>query len=152
MTEEESTVSRKFCSWVSANRSDASRRRALRWMQLCVTGFVSIVIVVVMWCDWSSPLPATYLGSERSYPPAMNTTHINGKPMERVVTNYTNNIFFTVKTSMKNYRKRLTLLMLTWFQVVDKNKVCSAPGLAMCHALCTIAMYPLNVSIYIPAT
>ena len=121
-------------------------------MQLCVTGFVSIVIVVVMWCDWSSPLPATYLGSERSYPPAMNTTHINGKPMERVVTNYTNNIFFTVKTSMKNYRKRLTLLMLTWFQVVDKNKVCSAPGLAMCHALCTIAIYPLNVSIYIPAT
>ena len=56
----------------------------------------------------------------------MNSTHIDGKPMEKVIVNYTDNMFFTVKTSVKNYRKRLSLLMLTWFQVVDKNKVISS--------------------------
>ena len=53
----------------------------------------------------------------------LNATHINGVLMEPVNANYTRNIYFTVKTTHKYYRKRLLPLMLTWLQVVDKNKV-----------------------------
>ena len=53
----------------------------------------------------------------------MNATHIYGVLMEPVNANYTRNIYFTVKTTHKYYRKRLFPLMLTWLQVVDKNKV-----------------------------
>ena len=55
--------------------------------------------------------------------PGMNTTHINGILMEPVNTNYTKNIYFTVKITHKYYIKRLFPIMLTWLQVVDKNKV-----------------------------
>ena len=53
----------------------------------------------------------------------MNATHICGILMESVNVNYTRNIYFTVKTTHKYYTNRLLLLMLTWLQTVDKNKV-----------------------------
>jgi len=122
MMEEYLTVSRTF----NSNRHGTSKGRALRWIQLCVTGFVCVAMVAVMLCDWHPLVLPAYPINERSHPPSMNSTHIDGKPMEKVIVNYTDNMFFTVKTSVKNYRKRLSLLMLTWFQVVDKNKVISS--------------------------
>ena len=53
----------------------------------------------------------------------MNATHICGILMEPVDVNYTRNIYFTVKTTHKYYTNRLLLLMLTWLQAVDKDKV-----------------------------
>ena len=55
--------------------------------------------------------------------PEINATHINGTLMEPVNVNYTRNIYFSVKTTHKYYTERLFLLMLTWLQTVDKNKV-----------------------------
>ena len=48
---------------------------------------------------------------------------IMGKPLEKVDVDYKRNIHFSVKTSVKNYRTRLSLLLLTWFQAVDKDQV-----------------------------
>ena len=45
------------------------------------------------------------------------------KPLEKVHEDYTRNIHFSVKTSVKNYRTRLSLLLLTWFQVVEKDQL-----------------------------
>ena len=45
------------------------------------------------------------------------------KPLEKVHVDYTRNIHFSVKTSVKNYRTRLSLLLLTWFQAVEKDQV-----------------------------
>ena len=53
----------------------------------------------------------------------INATHICGILMEPVNINYTRNIYFTVKTTYKYYTNRLLLLMLTWLQTVDKDKV-----------------------------
>ena len=53
----------------------------------------------------------------------INITHINGILMEPVNVNYSRNIYFTVKTTHKYYTDRLLLIMLTWLQTVDKNKV-----------------------------
>ena len=55
--------------------------------------------------------------------PGMNATHINGILMEPVNVNYARNIYFTIKTTHKYYTNRLFPLMLTWLQVLDKNKV-----------------------------
>ena len=49
--------------------------------------------------------------------------NIMGKPLEKVNVDYKRNIHFSVKTSVKNYRTRLSLLMLTWFQAVEKDQV-----------------------------
>ena len=49
---------------------------------------------------------------------------VMGKPLEKVTLDYKKNIFFSVKTTAKNYRTRLSLLLLTWFQAVDKDQVC----------------------------
>ena len=48
---------------------------------------------------------------------------VMGKPLEKVNVDYTRNIHFSVKTSVKNYRTRLSLLLLTWFQAVEKDQV-----------------------------
>ena len=48
---------------------------------------------------------------------------VMGKPLEKVNVDYTRNIHFSVKTSVKNYRTRLSLLLLTWFQTVEKDQV-----------------------------
>ena len=50
-------------------------------------------------------------------------TKVMGKPLEKVNVNYTRNIHFSVKTSFKNYRTRLSLLLVTWFQAVEKDQV-----------------------------
>ena len=55
--------------------------------------------------------------------PGMNATHINGILMEPVNVDYTRNIYFSIKTTHRYYTERLFLIMLTWLQVVDKNKV-----------------------------
>ena len=55
--------------------------------------------------------------------PGMNATHIKGILMESIYVNYTRNIYFSVKTTYKNFDRRLFPLMLTWLQLVDKNKV-----------------------------
>lgn len=48
---------------------------------------------------------------------------IMGKLLEKVNVDYKKNIHFSVKTSVKNYRTRLSLLLLTWFQAVEKDQV-----------------------------
>jgi len=51
-----------------------------------------------------------------------NNQSVNDKPMEYAYD--INNIYFSVKTTESNYKERLGLLMMTWFQVVN-NKVSS---------------------------
>ena len=53
----------------------------------------------------------------------INFTDINRMLIEPIHVSYNRNIYFTVKTTNKNYIKRLLPQMLTWYQVVDKNKV-----------------------------
>jgi len=53
----------------------------------------------------------------------MRLDYVMGKPLEKINLDYKKNIFFSVKTSVKNYRTRLSLLLLTWFQTVDKDQV-----------------------------
>jgi len=48
-----------------------------------------------------------------------------GKPLEKVDLEYKRNIHFSVKTSSRNYRVRLSLQLLTWFQAVEKDQVYS---------------------------
>ena len=48
---------------------------------------------------------------------------INGKPLEKVNVKYTHNIYFSVKSSWRNYKGRVFTSMLTWFQVLDKDEV-----------------------------
>ena len=55
--------------------------------------------------------------------PGINTTHVKQILMEPVSATYTRNIYFTVKTTYRYYNSRLFPLLLTWLQVVDKNKV-----------------------------
>jgi len=55
--------------------------------------------------------------------PENTTIEIDGKPLEKVNASYNHNIYFSVRTSGRNYKSRLFLLMLTWFQVIDKDKV-----------------------------
>ena len=55
--------------------------------------------------------------------PVDKRVYVYGKPMECVTTNYTDNIYFAVKTTAKNHRTRLSTLLLTWLQTVNKNKV-----------------------------
>jgi len=50
----------------------------------------------------------------------VTTPQTDGTPMK---INYTNDIYFSVKTSAKNYKDRVMTLMSTWFQTVDRNKV-----------------------------
>ena len=48
--------------------------------------------------------------------------YVVGKPLENINLDY-KNIFFSVRTTAKNYRTRLSLLLLTWFQAVNKDQV-----------------------------
>ena len=61
--------------------------------------------------------------TNKSADPEINATHIKGLLMESIHVNYTRNIYFSVKTTHNNFVKRLFPLMLTWLQLVDKNKV-----------------------------
>ena len=49
--------------------------------------------------------------------------YVVDKPLEKINLDYKKNIFFSVKTTAKNYRTRLSLLLLTWFQAVNKDQV-----------------------------
>ena len=53
----------------------------------------------------------------------MNSTHINGKLLEPVDTEWDENIYFSVKTTAKYFKERLAALMPTWFQVINKRMV-----------------------------
>ena len=50
-----------------------------------------------------------------------------GRPMEEPVTkvSYADNVYFTIKTTETNYKSRLSLLMMTWLELV-KHKVCES--------------------------
>ena len=67
----------------------------------------------------------------------MNATHIDGILMEPVNVQYNRNIYFTVKTTHKYYTIRLFPLLLTWLQVVDKNKV----NVSHCYQLLLACVY-----------
>ena len=51
----------------------------------------------------------------------MNSIYFNDGAYVNV--KYNRNIFFTVKTTARNYQERLSVLMLTWFQTVHKDDV-----------------------------
>ena len=100
-------------------------RRILHGALLLLTGFACGGIIILLVCDWNH-------GEFADTPPPhyLNLTHVRkthrlkGKPLERVMTNnFTDNIYFTVRTSVENYKSRLSLLLLTWFQTVNKSKV-----------------------------
>jgi len=74
--------------------------------------------------------------------PESTTIKINGKPLEKVNAPYNHNIYFSVKTSGKNYQNRLYLLMLTWFQVTDKDKV---KYILLLLILCTATVFQLTI-------
>ena len=52
-----------------------------------------------------------------------DANHINGKLLEPVDVQWDNNIYFSVKTTTKNFKTRLSYLIATWFQVVNKKMV-----------------------------
>ena len=100
-------------------------RRILHGALLLLTGFAFGGIITLLVCDWNH-------GEFADTPPPhhLNLTHVRkthrlkGKSLERVMTNnFTDNIYFTVRTSVENYKSRLSLLLLTWFQTVNKSKV-----------------------------
>ena len=67
--------------------------------------------------------PSVHQQESVQYPPEMNATHIYGLLLEPVNAKYTRNIYFTVKTTHKYYKRRLLSVMLSWLQAVDRNKV-----------------------------
>ena len=94
---------------------------------LCGTLFfiASVGVLMLFTYNWYPILFPVYKG-RLATPPDMNLTHIAGKLMEHVTINgITDNVYFTVRTSVENYRQRLSILLLTWFQTLDKNKVAS---------------------------
>ena len=91
--------------------------RSRRVLVIFVVAVVGIVILLV-----HGRHPNSYM-SEKRTPLDMNSTHIKGLPIEPTAVNITDNIYFTVKTSAMNYKKRLPDVMLTWFQAVNKSKV-----------------------------
>jgi len=107
------------------HRPAAGWKNGLQATLLFLIGVACAVFLILLVHNWYpvlfpvKGLPAT----SRATPPGMNSSHIKGKPMERVAINFTDNVYFTVKTSSRNYRKRLSILMLTWFQTVSKHKV-----------------------------
>jgi len=64
--------------------------------------------------------------------------------LEKVNANYTHNIYFSVKTSGKNYKNRLFPLMLTWFQVIDKDEV--KVDIFILFILCTAIAIQLTIT------
>ncbi|XP_065900965.1 beta-1,3-N-acetylglucosaminyltransferase radical fringe-like isoform X2 [Dysidea avara] len=65
-----------------------------------------------------------YSDSEAGKPDNQTIISVLGRPMEEPVTkvNYADNVYFTIKTTETNYKSRLSLLMMTWLQLV-KHKV-----------------------------
>ena len=66
---------------------------------------------------------AIYQASVPKESKTVQTISALGKPMEEPVqVSFTDNVYFTIKTTERNYKSRLSLLMMTWLQLV-KHKV-----------------------------
>ena len=109
------------------------------WLSVSLACVICMLVSVT--CDWpqfSTPrygqdagfdnllgvrLSSNVHRRESSVSKKMNHTHIWGIPMEPVDIKHENRIFFSVKTTDAYFTTRLLLLMLTWFQVVSKDKV-----------------------------
>ena len=110
------------------NSSSADWRSGLRGTLFFISGIASAGVLMLFTYNWYPILFPVYKGrlAQVATPPDMNLTHIAGKLMEHVTINsIADNVYFTVRTSVENYRQRLSILMLTWFQTLDKNKVAS---------------------------
>lgn len=59
----------------------------------------------------------------RRYNPYVTRSYVKNRPLEAVDVEYKRNIFFTVKTTARNYQERLSTLILTWFQTVHRDDV-----------------------------
>ena len=90
-----------------------------------LTGFACGGILILLVYNWyPEEFAATPPRGDMTITHFRKSRRIKGKPLERVtIQNFTDNIYFTVRTSAENYRSRLSLLLLTWFQTVNKNKV-----------------------------
>jgi len=61
--------------------------------------------------------------SEPEKPKTVQTISALGRPMEEPAhVSYTDNVYFTIKTTERNYKSRLSLMLMTWLQLV-KHKV-----------------------------
>jgi len=68
--------------------------------------------------------PINTVGGTGSHKHNQTQRLILGRPMEEPVhVSFTDNIYFTIKTTERNYKSRLSVLMMTWLQLV-KHKVC----------------------------
>ena len=101
-------------------------------MKLHVVCFSFVIILYLMYIsnsNDSSPKVAKLIHQQSIETPQtqkdldINSTHINGILIEPINVDYTRNIYFTIKTTHKYYTMRLLPLLLTWLQLVDKNKV-----------------------------
>ena len=93
---------------------EGSGKMSLRGVRGLLYSIAFFTCISVLLLRYHLALPLTE--PERLY-------SIMGKPLEKVNVDYKKNIHFSVKTSVKNYRTRLSLLMLTWFQAVEKDQV-----------------------------
>ena len=103
-------------------------RRILHGALLLLTGFACGGILILPVYDWNhgefADTPPYHLNLTHVRAHVPKTHRLKGKPLERVMTNnFIDNIYFTVRTSVENYKSRLSLLLLTWFQTVNENKV-----------------------------
>ena len=110
--------------------ASTSWRRILHGALVILTGFACGGILILLICDWNEDWNHVEFADTVTPPHHLKLTHVRkthrlkGKPLERVMTNnFTDNIYFTVRTSVENYKSRLSLLLLTWFQTVNKSKV-----------------------------
>ena len=95
--------------------------RGVQGLIYCIAFF--IFVTSIMYLRYLS------FSNEYEYPEELENvlefqlSKVMGKPLEKVNVDYKRNIHFSVKTSVKNYRTRLSLLLLTWFQTVEKDQV-----------------------------
>ena len=114
-------------------------RSILHGTLLILTGFACGALLVLFVYDWYPKVITTTPTRDMTITRNVRRSHIRGKLLERVtIHNFTDNIYFTVKTSAGNYKSRLSLLLLTWLQTVNKRKVIK------CHMICayTVATAP----------
>ena len=101
-------------------------RRILYGALLLLTGFAcGGILILLVWNHGEfADTPPHHLNLDLNLTHVRKTHRLKGKPLEHVMTNnFTDNIYFTVRTSVEHYKSRLSLLLLTWFQTVNKSKV-----------------------------
>ncbi|XP_065890669.1 beta-1,3-N-acetylglucosaminyltransferase lunatic fringe-like [Dysidea avara] len=84
---------------------------------------ISLCAAVILWYNSKRVGVASSIDDNRKQSAQEKELTIFDKKLEEVHTGYGSNIFFSVKTCNRLYRKRLFYQMLTWFQAVDKNKL-----------------------------